>query len=67
MNSRGVDMRWGIAMIAFFILFAFFITLLIGDYDAAVLEANPRSEKEEIYDEEDLQDKGEDTTDDNDS
>uniref|UniRef100_A0A7S2A352 Major facilitator superfamily (MFS) profile domain-containing protein n=1 Tax=Ditylum brightwellii TaxID=49249 RepID=A0A7S2A352_9STRA len=67
MNSRGVDMRWGIAMIAFFILFAFYITLLIGDYDAAVLEANPRSEKEEIYDEEDLQDKGEDTTDDNDS
>lgn len=35
-NERGVDMRWGLSVNAFFSTFAFLCTLLMGKYPAAV-------------------------------
>jgi len=36
MNERGVDMRWGLSTISFFLMISFFFTLFCGSFDDAV-------------------------------
>jgi len=38
MNEKGVNMRWGVGLIAFFLLLAIFFTFFIGSYDAAIAQ-----------------------------
>jgi hypothetical protein len=40
MNERGIDMRWGLSIIAFFSALAFVCTLPIGKYALAVAQVN---------------------------
>lgn len=40
MNGRGIDMRWGLSIIAFFSALAFVCTLPIGKYALAVAQVN---------------------------
>jgi len=47
MNEQGVDMRWGLSLVSFFITAAIFFTFLIGDYDKAVEQIQQENEREE--------------------
>ena len=47
MNENGVDMRWGMALIPFFICLSIVFTIFIGDYDEAVAMVAEETKSEE--------------------
>lgn len=48
MNENGVDMRWGMGLISFFLLLAIFFTIFIGSYDDAVAQVAREEELAEM-------------------
>jgi MFS-type transporter involved in bile tolerance (Atg22 family) len=44
MNQNGVNMRWGIGMVSFFLLTSFLCTLMCGDFNKAVESVSHTSE-----------------------
>jgi len=44
MNERGINMRWGLGSVSFFLMASFFCTLLCGSYDEAVEQVKHTSE-----------------------
>uniref|UniRef100_A0A7S2IF83 Major facilitator superfamily (MFS) profile domain-containing protein n=1 Tax=Helicotheca tamesis TaxID=374047 RepID=A0A7S2IF83_9STRA len=67
MNQKGVDMRWGVSMISFFIFFAFLITLLMGSYEHALSQVNPAESTDLEFDEEQQEKDKDVSTDENES
>lgn len=48
MNEQGVDMRWGLSLIALFLLLAIFFTFFIGSYEEAVAQVSEENETAEM-------------------
>lgn len=44
MNQAGVDMRWGLSTISFFLVTSFLFTLMVGPFDDAVAKVSHTSE-----------------------
>lgn len=44
MNQAGVDMRWGLSIISFFLVTSFFFTLMVGPFDDAVAKVSHTSD-----------------------
>ena len=46
MNEKGVDMRWGVSVLAWFLLLSILLLFGVGDYDAAVQQVKEVGEQE---------------------
>lgn len=46
MNEKGVDMRWGVSVLAWFLLLSVLLLFGVGDYDAAVQQVKEVGEQE---------------------